>query len=105
MNSVSSRPSRAGVGPDSSDLLYCRRLPYFSCNAFTAGVNTNDPKFGIMFLRGRGTGRAAPARDSHELTPPCVVVSLRSFRSDWRSLLRAFPAQNDPYPVDESRCL
>src|SRR6266567_1521555 len=48
MNAISSGPSRSGVAPDCSILAYCRRLPYRSCKAFTAGVNTNDAKLCAM---------------------------------------------------------
>ena len=40
----------------------CRTAP---ARALTAGVNTRDPKFGIVFLPGRELA-ASPARDSRE---------------------------------------
>jgi len=61
MNSDSSGPSRAGDEPDPSSLAYCRRLPYRSCKALTAVVNTNDPKlWGIGFRLGFGSAQRRP---------------------------------------------
>src|SRR5207248_10683927 len=95
MNADSSGPSRARDDTDPSNLAYCRRLPYRSCSALTAGVNTNDPKFGdISSHFGPGPAQRRPGSHSESM-PPLIAASRKTTQYDWRFLLRASPVQSD----------
>src|SRR5512147_2091911 len=100
MNSDSCGPRRAGEDPVPSARAYCRRLPYRSCSALTAGVNTKEPKlWDIVSFRSWSHG---PQRTNP--MPPWIAASGRTTQYDLLFLPRAAPAQNGPYPADASRC-